>query len=254
MSNNEAFTISYRPHGHRRWQKRDFTAITEAMTWIDVNLTKDDEIYLYENNVWFRAKGQDHTGDVIFWWSTASNEEMGQDPQGRGFGWSDDHECYVRYEPHAGDGSANIHAAAGPWGPHQTNALTLAGEENSHAIDYEPSEASDDYEMVACYVCGKRIPQNLALADRVEVLTARSSGTTSTGYSHGHRTGFSSRGSSHSNSSRSSVRRSSGRKFYKIEQVFFCSEICQERQYADTIGDKPLFEQALYYFRLLRKG
>lgn len=246
-NHDDAFTILYRPSGHRRWQNRDFPSADDAMSWVQRNLADDDEIYLYENHVWFRAEGREHTGNIVFWWSTGCHEEMGQDPQGRGFGWSDEHDCYVRYEVPQHDPVASSTNVPGPWGPHELGPT--AGQITPTSPPNARFRPTDTYEIVSCYLCGRHLSQNEALPERIELLTGRTSGSTSTGSSRGYRTGFSSRGSSFATTSRQSSRRTSGRKFYAVEQVFFCSETCRDKQYADTIGEKSLVEQLIWQFR-----
>ena len=246
-NHDDAFTLLYRPEGHRRWQTRHFWSDDAAMSWFRENLADGDEVYLYENDVWFRIKDQEHTGHIVFWWSTGCHEEMGQDPQGRGFGWSDDHECYVRYEIPQHDPDASSTHVPAPWGPDELDRASWKIRPTS-LPDAKP-QPDETYDIVSCYLCGRHIRQNEALAERIELLTGRTSGTTSMGSSMGRRTGFSSRGSSHASSSRLSTRRTSGRKFYSVEQVFFCSETCREKQYADTIGEKSLVEQIIWQLR-----
>ena len=250
---DQAYTVYYRLNGHRRWQERDFTSVEASTTWVTSNLAVEDEIYLYENNVWFSIKGNNFTGDVIFWWNEACLDEMEQEPQGRGFGWSDDHDCFVQYQE-GQDELDQIGEARGAVGPWDTFAATAVVPQSSPAVSVTTLTSSrhdEVYDEVSCYACGKHVAQNMALADSIEVLSGRTTGTRSRSSSQGSRTG-SSWGSSRSTSYGTSVRSTSGRSYYRTEHVFFCSEVCRQKQYAETISEKPLLEQAIWLWKRLR--
>ena len=172
----------------------------------------------------FRINGAETVDDVAFWWSTNLRETEGE-PQGRGHGWSDNHQAYVTYTH-----------------PEIIPALTTA--HNTPAIPAPPTYA---YSFAECDNCGLQLSKKEMRRYSRWIAVGRTSASTRSSSSQSHR--LSNRSTSTTYRHGSSA--SSGRTYYKSENLLLCSRCYNQQTRSDfrrTILKSLLYGGSLFCF------
>lgn len=165
----------------------------------------------------FQAGGREVVRDVLFWWSENGHAEMEGAPRGRGWGWSDDYEREVTYDPLDSD-----HATL----RQQVSLLPMPMPVPAPIAPPQP-----EYATVACAHCGRIVPMNQSRQYTFKHAVGSTSGTYRSSNSTTVRQGTRSSSTSYRHGSSSS----SGRTYYKHDTVWLCRPCYRSQLRSDRL-------------------